>query len=323
MRRVTILASIVLALTVSAMADPLTGETLKFVQLPMIDRVINDHSYFGHDEISTATAVAGAQGLYVGNSWMADDFADYNTNPVVHVQWWGSYVRGQPGTVPQFLIEFLSDNPVGPAGNFSRPLAPILTQIVTAGPLAPGSGTFTETLAGGGAVEPVYQYNAELKIPFQEIPKTVYWLKIVALTPSTTTLWGWHNRDYTIKDPLAAVAPDVVPGEFLAGVIPGIGVATPIWHFQDDAVQGSTILVGVNADGTITTLQEDLAASLPKDYLDGTDGPGPVVGTTATFPGIGTFSKDLAFALYTVPEPATMSLLVLGGLALLRRKARR
>jgi len=316
MKRVAILTSIVLALAVSAMADPLAGEVAKFMQVPMINTPINGAIYFGHDEISTATSALTAPGQYQGTSWMADDFSDYNSNPVVHVQWWGSYLQGNPGTVPQFLIEFLSDNPGALTGTFSTPNAPILSQVVTTGALAPGSGTFTEKLVGGSAAQPVFVYNAELKIPFQEVPKTVYWLKIVALTPSPSTLWGWHNRDYTIPDPLAAVVPDVIPGESMVGTIPG--TPTPIWHFQDDAVQGSSILVGVDSAGNITSLQEDLAAARPTNYVDNIDGPGPSPATG--FPGIGAYSKDLAFALYTVPEPVTLSLLALGGLALLRRR---
>jgi len=46
----------------------------------------------------------------------------------------------------------------------------------------------------------------------------------------------------------------------------------------------------------------------PQNYVDGLDGPGlsPVHG------GIGRFSKDLAFELYTIPEPATCMLMLIG-----------
>ncbi|HJS06283.1 MAG TPA: PEP-CTERM sorting domain-containing protein, partial [Pirellulales bacterium] len=46
----------------------------------------------------------------------------------------------------------------------------------------------------------------------------------------------------------------------------------------------------------------DQAGFQPTRYLPLADGP----------PGIGEFSKDLAFELYTVPEPATWALLMSG-----------
>ena len=59
----------------------------------------------------------------------------------------------------------------------------------------------------------------------------------------------------------------------------------------------------------------DQAGYQPTRYLALADGP----------PGIGEFSKDLAFELYTiVPEPATCALLAIGlaGVSGLRRRSR-
>jgi PEP-CTERM motif len=56
----------------------------------------------------------------------------------------------------------------------------------------------------------------------------------------------------------------------------------------------------------------DQAGYLPTRYLAGADGPPP----------IGNFSKDLAFELYTIPEPATCGLMLLafvGSMAVRRR----
>ena len=99
--------------------------------------------------------------------------------------------------------------------------------MVTPGTLSPG--TFTETLERGPDPvlgEALYRYNAELALPFNQAPNTVYWLKIAALVdvpqplppgqpiPPDVTQWGWHNRDYTLNDPQASTAPNVNPGEY-------------------------------------------------------------------------------------------------------------
>src|SRR6185295_6706 len=125
-----------------------------------------------------------------------------------------------------------SDVPASPTGGFSRPGTPLLQQYVSKGPLAPGSGTFTETLIRGPdpvVGESLYQYNAELACPFQEHRDTVYWLKIVAMVNQATDgpiQWGWHNRDWSVPDPLASTPPLVSPGEGIVGAIPGVAGTT-------------------------------------------------------------------------------------------------
>ena len=123
--------------------------------------------------------------------------------------------------------------------------------------------------------------------------------------------WGWHNRDYTIMNPLASAA--VLPGEYIEGTTLG---GTDVWHFQDDSVEAQTIYFFNTADGTWTLEQ---SGYIPQHYIDGVDGPGP---DATGIGGIGQFSKDLAFQLYTIPEPATMLVLALGGLATLIRRRR-
>src|SRR5262245_9166223 len=126
-----------------AAADPLPGRSvLKFSQKPMDGTVINQQKFWGHDELSTAysttTFVGGAQVVspYRG-TFMADDFADKSSSPVVHVKWWGSYLNDfiLPNvSVDKFLISFESDVPSGPNNQFSRPGTPLLNQIVRRGP---------------------------------------------------------------------------------------------------------------------------------------------------------------------------------------------
>ena len=319
-KAIVILTVVALAvICVPAIADPLPGQILKFQQLPMDGTLIPDSAgtitkYYGHDEVSTAHWNPTVGG-YVG-TFMADDFADAFDTPVFHVTWWGSYPgTADPGGVKQFAIVFESDVPASPTQGFSHPGSVLLAQTVVNGPVSPGSGTFSEALVSPGGAplnEALYKYNAELKIPFKQEPDTVYWLKIVALIDQDTTpnlRWGWHNRDYTVQDTLASAL--VVPGERDERPLIDPTYPTPVWHFQDDAVTGAIELYpGPQMD----VIQTQFA---PKNYMDGADGPGPIAGAVG---GIGQFSKDLAFELYTIPEPATLTLLALGGLAVIRRR---
>ena len=311
-----------------AQADPLPGrDLLKFSQKPMDGTPIvtpdgTTGRFFGHDELSTAWGSPDASGatIYQGR-FMADDFADQLNSPVVHVKWWGSYLENQIfQPVDKFLISFESDVPADPLAGFSRPGEPLLNQIVRRGPLSPGSGTFTEKpISPGGPPldEKLYEYNAELHLdkPFPEDNDTVYWLKIVALVDVADigvpmTQWGWHNRDYTIPNPLAS--PLVVPGERIVGDLPG---GEPIWHFQDNAVEGSVFVDTAGPNGAKMPVI-DQADYQPTDYINGIDGPAGIAGTD--FPGIGRFSKDLAFEIYTtVPEPTSIVMASLGLFAMI------
>jgi hypothetical protein len=230
------LVAMSLLIVSTSVADPLDGrDILKFSQKPMDGtKIITPNGttqlYWGHDELSTAYSATTAAGHtpYLG-TFMADDFADKLNSPVVHVKWWGSYLNNfQTANIPvnKFLISFESDAPVTDTNPFSHPDQPLLNQIVRRGPLAPGSGTFTETpisLGGPPLNEALYEYNAELHLDkaFFEKADTINWLKIVALVdlpagvpvpppdqpPTFAPRWGWHNRDYTIKDTLASSAP--------------------------------------------------------------------------------------------------------------------
>ena len=331
-----------LAIFSTAGADPITGrDVLKFSQQPMINTTVPDLQgvptvYHGHDELSTAYGFGNAAAppvLYQGK-FMADDFADNFNSPVVHVKWWGSYLDNHINPnlpVNKFLIAFEPDVPANqnPAG-FSHPGTPAFSQVVTRNAISVGSGTFTETpkLVTPG-VESIYEYNAELHLgkDFPQKADTVYWLKVVAMVdvpanqtfdpynpPANVTRWGWHNRDYTVPNPLAS--PNVMPGEQNQGPFQGV----PVYHFQDNAVTGD---VRINTLPPATPIMPDvfqpIQNMMPTHYVDGLDGPGALGAI-----GIRNFSKDLAFELYTVvPEPASGLLMVFGlaGLAARRRSA--
>src|SRR6478735_7625494 len=127
---------------ISAQADPLPGEIPKFSQQPMVNTAIQGQIYFGHDELSTAYGVGNAASPptnYRG-TFMADDFADKFTTPVVHLTWWGSYLDNNNAAFPpqppvqKFLIAFETDVPQV-AGSFSHPGSVIQYEVVTPGTL--------------------------------------------------------------------------------------------------------------------------------------------------------------------------------------------
>ena len=322
--RITLVLSIIafeVGLASPVLADPLSGEILKFQQLPLnsgLGPSLGGAPYEGHDVFSTAYP-GPVPGTYVGR-FAADDFSDNFSAPVVHVKWWGSYQNNVTGTngVQNFLISFESDQPVQPGTTFSHPNQPLLNQIVTAGPLSPASGTFTESLINSNVTEDLYQYNAELAFPFPQQADVVYWLKIVAMVDPNNDgniAWGWHNRDWGIQDLLASAVP--VPGEFDEGPVTNTaGNPTSVWHFQDDAVDGQVTITGNAAFPPQPIVSQSSMA--PLLYLENggtfpTDGPS----------GIELLSEDLAFELYTVPEPTTMSMAMIGMTAILLARSKR
>ena len=130
------MASLLLAITSSA--DPLSGEIMKFDQEPMINTAVGGQTVYGHDELSTAYGVGNAAmpPLNYDGRFMADDFADNLSDPVVHITWWGSYLNDNAPTpqqhVQKFLIAFETNVPA-PPGGFSQPGSVLQYEVVTAG----------------------------------------------------------------------------------------------------------------------------------------------------------------------------------------------
>ncbi len=321
---------------------------LKFQQLPLDNLLIDQTTYWGHDELSSVYTMYDDQippqsvdGIYDG-CYMADDFADLADTPVIRVKWWGSYLEDElidEEHVTRFLITFEDDVPADAAqGIPSHPGNVLQSEIVHLGgaiaPLNPGE--FSEvTFSSGGApcYEALYKYEAILKNPFPQEPDKVYWIKIVAMydidlntwqqiqalaiaNPGLDlcdvlnlpidqgfdmpiTRWGWHNRDYTIMDTYASSPPAVNPGEHIAGTFTdSSGTDVAVWHFQDDAVYG---YLQVDNRGIADPLvfqdpfrwweQYYMFSLLHCTGLQGVDGPDDIA----------TYSKDLAFELWTGP----------------------
>lgn len=196
-------------------------------------------------------------------------------------------------------------------------------------------GEYSETPIGSGGppcYESLYEYEAVLENPFLHDQDTVYWLKIIALIDippdrwhqieailnqtgmalydflnlpylqqqpygleQPLTRWGWHNRDYTIQDPLASIPPGVVPGEhdasLLSWTLPICNPPIEVWHFQDNAVAGDVFIDDQMPLVEQPTWQEQYykySQPLCSGAGQGVDGP----------EGIETYSKDLAFELW-------------------------
>ena len=316
-----VFATLLLVLAASAaMADPPSYYQQKFEQLPLNGVTLwNDMSgsyqtYWGHDEVSTA--FKSPMSTTYSGTFMADDFADTINAPVAHVTWWGSYLNpSSTGHVNKFLISFESDIPAGGTYPFSYPGTPLLSQVVTltgTGGTIP-AGKFTEQFVSTGGTpnyEALYKYNAELALPFNQVPNQVAWLKIAALVNTSTAgqqptdpVWGWHDRDFTVQDLLASTPPLVNPGEGIVANLfdPAKPEGVDVWHFQDDAVHGQ-LSVTVTGNNVLDLYQWN---PYPTNYVYGLDGPYDIQYV----------SKDLAFALSAAPEPSTVAMLL--GLALM------
>ena len=334
----------------TAIADPYPNQVLKFAQEPLIEEWFIEgwtqsgpdewtalsRPYYGHDELSTVwlnNDTAQYEGVF-----MADDFADRLATPVVHVEWWGSYLDMQSGYngVQNFLIAFETDVPSGPENElgFSYPGTVISSQVVSryrgSDKYVP-PGTFDEQYVDYSNLdEPVFHYNAELAVPFDQDPETVYWLKIVALNDEQEEgriAWGWHNRNYLVENASAATGPPL-PGEYIAGKIVeqdpwgGAFDAKDVWHFQDDAVTGQMKVYPDSA--TFELIPDQDAATFAKTYYSDADGPWWLYEPDHAYGDSPIPSKDLAFRLHTIPEPCGCLLLAMGLVCLLGwRRVRR
>ena len=316
-----VVASALIAAAVCAgevVADPIVGrDVIKFSQRPMLNTPLTDDAGFvrgfhGHDELSTAWSSfrGGEPGVpfqfegYDGPI-MTDDFADPLSSPVVHVKWWGSYLNGPLEGVKKFLISF------GRGFEGRGEYRDLLSQVVVQGALSPGSGTFTEKQVFPLSVDgPIYEYNAELYLgkEFAQRPDALYSLSIAALvdigpnqnplTDPSVIRWGWHTRDYSLHNPHASSI-DARFSDSVAGALPP---STIVWKFGLAAAPGDfRVRRGVGGSFVMPRVTGNESGQGPQNYETAADGP----------LAIAAFPRDLAFELYTVPEPASMALVLI------------
>ena len=156
-------------------------------------------------------------------------------------------------------------------------------------------------------------------------------MKIVALDPThqqgdpNAIQWGWHDRDWGVQNTLAALPIAGGPGE--TNSLPN-SANLAVWHFQDDSVTGrvdiTTTVVPPFAGQQASIVQTNY---FPQNYVDPFVNINGVLQYVDGPQGIANFSKDLAFALYTTPEPGTFVMMgfgavVVGAIGWKRRRTR-
>ena len=217
---------------------------IKFQQLPLSGLTIDQFTYWGHDELSTAYNSTDLNTTFEG-CYMADDFADLKDTPVIKLKWWGSYIENEIiEPVNRFLIAFESDNPAqGHPDDVdyipSHPgdvLHSEIVQLSTALPLNPGDYSETWLNSGGPPChEALFEYEAVLENPFPQEPNVVYWLKIVAIIDDAA---AWSRLNSAVQNSGMSLC-DFLKLPYTSGDPNQIefGLQTPVtrwgWHNRD------------------------------------------------------------------------------------------
>jgi hypothetical protein len=112
---------------------------------------------------------------------VADDWQCLDPDPVFAVRWWGSYLNTayEPTSGSRHLdfeIVFHTDDPYDPPNNnYSTPLA----VIPQAWHYVEAQEEFYGVVSGqGNPTYNLYEYNAYLPVPFQQVQDTIYWIDI-------------------------------------------------------------------------------------------------------------------------------------------------
>ncbi len=295
MSKVLSISIVLLLLATAALADwdPGDGHKMHYPQLPDIN---------GWDVAATATGPAGESIV----RHVADDWKCSETGPVLDIHFWGSWKNGIKGTVESFMIEIWADDPAGPGGYFpdneySTPLYRFTDEHYPADdPMngEPGRYWFYGAYLGGGEVtERLYDagdqgwfdphdgtYNP---VDHQEIYQYNIDMRDLANV--------FHQEEGNIYWLQITAILDETQSP------PGAqwGWKTTRDHWNDDAVYWDSQTTV--PDGFPHETWNDLPV-----YIELRD------------PQDQEISLDMAFVI--TPEPATLGLLLIGGLALLRRR---
>jgi hypothetical protein len=232
-------------------------------------------------------------------NWViADDFRDPFTTPVRTVRWWGSYnpqpavfrdeagtivpVPPGPGVEDGYAISFFGDVPVGPNDPFSHPDGLLGTYVLPLDKVSIKPTPFV-----GWDMLPIFEYEANLMdahldhavtpiadpMGFNQRPGEIYWISIIAEVGHKIEL---------VQDPTGGppiwVSEDT--GKFAQNHY--WGWHTSPKHFNDVATMGHLFMPGNQWE------YFGWMPIQPQHHL-----------------------FDMAFQLYTVPEPASVGLMAL------------
>ena len=181
-RRILLLGVVVGLLGGPAVAGHI-GLPIKWSQLP--------------DMGATGVDIRAEHPLPSGGQVVADDWECTDPRPVIAVRWWGSYLDAtyEPTATRHlpFELSFHTGDTTSPPD--STP-GPYIKQFVSAQEHFFG-------VDGVGMGNNVYEYNAYLPDPFEQIVGDVYWLDVeldIGALGWPMNTWGWHNTDMPWRD---------------------------------------------------------------------------------------------------------------------------
>ena len=184
---------------------------------------------------------------------VADDFLCENGLPVIGLTWWGSYwdpivypysnsatfgdpASNPPGIVRGFNINIYSDVPAGSGFlPWSHPGAQGYSQYVPLDGMRVTEKVFGQ-IQRPASTQTVFQYDAKLPVPFEQVAGNIYWLSIQAVDPQGNPLqWGWqesvdHWNDNAVQIGYARQGWwDLLTGEDMAFETKAIPIPGAVW----------------------------------------------------------------------------------------------